>query len=94
VALTVGYQFREWDLVVGGRGKFVAAQDRVPAGVNKTSGYALFDLFLSWQPSDGPLRGARFDVGIDNLTDKRYRDHLTPNLDPGRNFKLAASFQF
>ncbi|TXL82023.1 TonB-dependent hemoglobin/transferrin/lactoferrin family receptor [Vineibacter terrae] len=94
VALTVGYQFPEWDLVIGGRSKLVAAQNRVPTGVRKTDGYALFDLFLSWQPSDGPLRGARFDLGIDNLTDKRYRDHLTPNLDPGRNFKLAASFQF
>ncbi len=94
VALTVGYQFPEWDIVIGGRSKFVAAQNRVPTGVSKTNGYALFDLFLSWQPSDGPLRGARFDFGIDNLTDKRYRDHLTPNLDPGRNFKLAASFQF
>jgi len=100
VALTVGYQIPQWDLIVGGRAKFVAAQNRVPdtlpgtTGTRKTDGYALFDLFLSWQPSDGPLRGARFDVGIDNLTDKRYRDHLTPNLDPGRNFKVAASFQF
>ncbi|HKU98604.1 MAG TPA: TonB-dependent hemoglobin/transferrin/lactoferrin family receptor [Vineibacter sp.] len=94
VALTVGRQIPEWDLVIGGRAKVVAHQHRVPTGTSKTGGYALFDLFLSWQPSDGPLRGARFDVGIDNLTDKRYRDHLTPNLDPGRNFKLAASFQF
>jgi hemoglobin/transferrin/lactoferrin receptor protein len=94
VALTVGYQFPQWDLVLGGRTKLVARQDRVPTGVRKTDGYALFDLFASWQPSDGPLRGARFDIGVDNLTDKRYRDHLTPNLDPGRNFKVAASFQF
>jgi hemoglobin/transferrin/lactoferrin receptor protein len=100
VALTVGYLFPRWDLVIGGRAKFVADQNRVPTpapgttGTRKTDGYALFDLFLTWQPSDGPFRGARFDVGIDNITDKRYRDHLTPNLDPGRNFKVAASFQF
>ena len=94
VALTVGRLMPEWDVVVGGRAKFVADQNRVPAGVPKTDGYALFDLFLTWQPLDGPLRGARFDVGVDNIFDKRYRDNLTPNLDPGRNFKVAASFQF
>jgi hemoglobin/transferrin/lactoferrin receptor protein len=86
--------FPEWDLVVGGRTRLVAQQHRVPAGVRTTGGYALFDVFVSWQPSDGPLRGARFDVGVDNLTDTRYRDNLTPNLDPGINFKVAASFQF
>ncbi|HJQ56623.1 MAG TPA: TonB-dependent hemoglobin/transferrin/lactoferrin family receptor [Vineibacter sp.] len=94
VALTLGYQIPRWDVVVGGRAKFVASQNRVPTGVRKTEGYALFDLFASWQPSDGPLRGARFDIGVDNLTDKRYRDHQAANLDPGLNFKVAASFQF
>lgn len=94
VALTAGYQFPELGVVLGGRTRLVRSQHRVPTGTSKTDGYALFDLFVSWQPTDGLLRGARFDVGVDNLTDKRYRDHLTPNLDPGRNFKVAASFQF
>lgn len=94
IALTVGYQIPEWDLVIGGRTRLVARQNRVPAGVEKTGGYALFDIFASWLPSAGPLYGARVDVGIDNLTDKRYRDHLTPNLAPGLNFKVATSFQF
>lgn len=94
IALTVGYRIPEWDLVVGARAKLVAAQNRVPTGVSKTDGYALFDLLASWQPSAGVLQGARFDFGVDNLTDQRYRDHLTPNLDPGINFKVAASFQF
>jgi hemoglobin/transferrin/lactoferrin receptor protein len=94
LALTVGYQIPNWDLVLGARAKFVAEQDKVPAGTLATDGYALFDLFVSWQPTSGPLAGARVDLGVDNLTDKRYRDHLAANFDPGRNFKIAVSKQF
>ena len=32
------------------------------------------------------------DAGIDNIFDKRYRNHLSIYPEAGRNFKLAASY--
>lgn len=63
----------------------------------KTSGYVTADLFLSWVPSGqswwgGFLKGLRVDAGIDNILDKRYRNHLSIYPEAGRNFKIAASY--
>lgn len=94
LVLTAGYTHEPWGITFGGRAKFVADQFRVPAGTTATPGYSLFDLFVSWEPTTGPLAGVRMDFGIDNITDRAYRDHLSAVGDYGRNFKFTTAFQF
>jgi len=94
LVLTAGYTHEPTGLTFGGRAKFVADQFRVPTGTPATTGYSLFDLFVSWEPVSGPLAGVRMDFGIDNLTDRRYRDHLSAVGDYGRNVKFTTAFQF
>lgn len=94
LVLTGGYTHEPWGLTFGGRLKFVAEQNLVPAGTPMTPGYAIYDLFASWQPETGPLRGVRMDFAVENISDLRYRDHLSAVNDPGRNFKFSTAFQF
>jgi hemoglobin/transferrin/lactoferrin receptor protein len=96
LVLTAGYTHERTGLTFGGRAKFVADQNRVPldGSTPVTPGYSLFDLFASWEPQTGPLAGVRMDFGIDNITDRRYRDHLSAVSDYGRNFKFTTAFQF
>lgn len=94
LVLTAGYTHERTGLTFGGRAKFVADQFRVPSGTPATPGYSLFDLFVSWEPVSGPLAGVRMDFGIDNITDRFYRDHLSAVGDYGRNFKFTTAFQF
>lgn len=94
LVLTAGYTHEPWGVTFGGRAKFVADQFRVPTGTTATPGYSLFDLFVSWEPTTGPLAGVRMDFGVDNITDRRYRDHLSAVSDLGRNFKFTTAFQF
>ncbi|MEM7524412.1 MAG: TonB-dependent receptor [Pseudomonadota bacterium] len=76
---------------MGVRSVFAAA--RTSGGV-ATDAYETIDLFASYEPDDGPLEGARFSAGIDNLFDETYNLH--PNLlnQPGRTFKLAGAIKF
>jgi hemoglobin/transferrin/lactoferrin receptor protein len=92
--LNLGTRIPDYDLVLGYRGQFVDKQSRLPADGSRapTDGYTLHDVYLSWVPSQKPLKGVRFDVGVDNLADTRYRRHLANLPDPGRNFKFALGY--
>jgi hemoglobin/transferrin/lactoferrin receptor protein len=83
-----------WRLSAGLQGRFVDRQDRVPEGVPETPGYAVYDLYASWLPGSASLLGLRVDFGIDNLTDKAYRRHLSVLDEAGQNFKISVSYQF
>lgn len=89
-----GLTWPERALALGWRSSIVSAQNRIPTGGTPTPGYTLHDLTLSWAPQHGRYKGMRLDFGIDNLTDKDYRRHLSVLKDPGRNYKLAVSYQF
>lgn len=93
VALTLGARPGDaWE--VGGRATFARGQDDVPDSAEPGSGFAVFDLFASWAPVEGPLAGAAFHAGIDNVTDTAYRIYPNGLNEPGRTFKIAASFTF
>ncbi|WP_155986335.1 TonB-dependent hemoglobin/transferrin/lactoferrin family receptor [Thioalkalivibrio sp. ALE9] len=81
----------EW--LLGGRITAVRAQDRVPEDGASTPGYTLFDLFLSWHPQHFQ-DAVRVDLGVDNLTDRTYRNHLSALNSPGRNLRLQATYRF
>jgi hemoglobin/transferrin/lactoferrin receptor protein len=87
------YLYAPWDVTVGGRVQLVDGQDRVPEGTLPTPGYTVYDVFASWTPRQVRwLQGMRFNVGIDNLTDKRYRRHLAAIPEAGINPKVSVSY--
>lgn len=92
--VNLGGRFSPWGLVFGGRGRFVAKQDRVPPGVLEAAGYSVYDLYATWLPSSAGVKGLRMDFGIDNLTNKAYRRYLSVIEEAGRNFKVALTYQF
>ncbi|MGE5398993.1 MAG: TonB-dependent receptor [Ignavibacteriales bacterium] len=67
-----------------------AAQNSTAPGEITTPGYAYFDLYVI--PATMHLGGLdlNFSAGVENLTDKSYRNHLASNrgliaIEPGRN---------
>lgn len=57
-------------------------------------GYNVFDLFATWEPSDGILNGFRIDAGVDNVADEDYERTFEGVSEPGRNFKFTAAYTF
>lgn len=90
---TLGYRPTP-DTSVGVRATFAGDQDDVPDGSIEGESFTVVDLFGSWAPSHGPLDGATFRVGIDNLFDEQYT--IFPNDLPqaGRTLRLSATFTF
>jgi len=82
------------DVEIGGRATLAAEQDDVPEGAEAAGAYATLDLFASWRPTGGPLAGAEFRAGVDNVTDVNYRIHPNGLNQPGRSFKLSAAIRF
>jgi hemoglobin/transferrin/lactoferrin receptor protein len=84
------------DVEIGARSTFARGinADDVPEGALTTPGFAVFDVFANWAPSRGPLAGAVFSAGVDNLTDRDYRIHPSGLDSPGLTVKLAASIRF
>ncbi|MEO1600173.1 MAG: TonB-dependent receptor, partial [Pseudomonadota bacterium] len=79
---------------LGARATLADGQDDVPEGALGTPGFAVFDLYATWQPQTGLLEGGRFALGIDNLTDRRFRIHPNGLNQPGLAVKLTASWDF
>ncbi|PHR94157.1 MAG: TonB-dependent receptor [Robiginitomaculum sp.] len=91
--LTVGYAFPSTNFSVGATAEIAFDQNDVSNASQATGGYTVFDAFLTWRP-DTVFEGLEIRAGIDNLTDKTYRRHLS-NLDAkGRTFKLSLAKTF
>jgi iron complex outermembrane receptor protein len=71
--------------------KLAAEQERLGSFEEGTDGFAIFGLSLRYLLTTGRLLHT-FDLAIENLTDKAYRDHLSRVKsimpEPGRNLRL------
>ncbi|MGO1120756.1 TonB-dependent receptor domain-containing protein [Rhodovibrionaceae bacterium A322] len=94
LVLTVGGRVPDENIEFGWRGVFAREQNRVSGTTSRSPGYVVHDLFSSWKPDDGVLRGAEFRFGIDNLFNKQYQEHLAGDPGKGRTFKLTLVKQF
>ncbi len=100
--LGMDYYHVPWGLTIGGRTQITGDQKRAPDGTAKTGGYALFDIYLAMQPPQSffdqlgtPwLHGLRVNAGIDNLTDLKYRRHLSNLPEAGINPKVSVAYTF
>lgn len=99
IAVDLGLKAHEWNAIFGmrlqhasdftrrtsdGAGGFTIAETR--------KSYATADIYASWTP--GFANGVRLDAGIDNVFDERFERVFEGVYEPGRNYKIAASWQF
>lgn len=89
----LGLRFPAQGLEIGARGRFIAAQDRVPEGIEPSESYNLYDIWLTWRPTER-LAGLSLDLGVDNLLDEDYTPYLSVLQGPGRNIKATLSYSF
>jgi hemoglobin/transferrin/lactoferrin receptor protein len=92
VSTTLGLRFLDNALTVGSR---VTLVDRRPvlvpgASIISTKGYALWDLFASYQVNDT----VRADFVVQNILDKRYTQYLNSLPNPGTVAKVAVTMKF
>ncbi|MGK0442863.1 MAG: iron complex outermembrane receptor protein [Pseudohongiellaceae bacterium] len=103
--IAINHQVSNWgstfESVIYNKQKDVSETNRE----QETAGYSLFNARGYWQVSEG----LRLGFGLNNITDKRYQDHLAgynrvmgnPNIEQGerlygygRNAYIRANFQF
>lgn len=81
-------------LEIGGRAILAAERTEVPALVEEGPGYRVFDLFLRYNPADGPLRGVDWTVAVNNLTDEYFAVFPAVVPQPGRSLRISAAYRF
>jgi len=69
-------------------------QNRIANWEIETGGYTYFDFYLSTRPVRMESFSSRFFFGLENLTNKSYRNHLATNrglitAEPGRNLSVT-----
>lgn len=104
LSLTIGGKLPEHGVRFGWRSRFVAgATDPLrerntppPPGTSTrfSTSFDVHDLFVSWKPEDGPMKGWEANFGVDNIFDKQYKEFLQNDDAKGRTFKLALTKQF
>jgi outer membrane receptor protein involved in Fe transport len=78
---------------------FFADQNKIAPGEISTPGYTYYDLYLSSIPIKVEAVDLNIFAGIENLTNKAYRNHLSTNrglitIEPGRNFYLKLNLSW
>lgn len=94
LALTLGGRVPDWKFEFGWRGVVAMEQEHATGTTVRSGGYLVHDLFAGWKPDSGHLEGAEFRFGVENLFDKRYREHLAGDPAKGRTLKLTVAKQF
>jgi hemoglobin/transferrin/lactoferrin receptor protein len=73
-------------------GRMLAAQERPVSTDFHTSGFTTWDLKTSWHLPF--LQHSRLGLGIENIFDNDYREHLSTIRAPGRNYCVNLSKEF
>jgi hemoglobin/transferrin/lactoferrin receptor protein len=98
-ALDLGMKLPEWNARIGTRVQVAGGferRDSDGAGglviVEERDGYGVLDLYATWSPEFA--RGLRFDFGVENVFEEDYERVFEGVSEPGRNLKIAATYQF
>lgn len=73
--------------------RLVGTQERVAEWEMDTSGYSVFDFYLNSRSFKLGSLNSQIFLGIENIFDRAYRDHLSTNrgsitVEPGRNISI------
>jgi hemoglobin/transferrin/lactoferrin receptor protein len=96
VSATLGFRFLNGRLIAGARAHFVEASEKDVQELASTSiflptdGYALLDLFGSYQFNDW----SALDLAVNNVTDVRYRKYLDQEDSAGLQARAALTIKF
>jgi len=93
-SLRAGIRLLDRSVSIGGEWIVASDRDNVPADAVVTSGYGKLDLFTSWTPGSGMLRGFELRFNVDNLLDKNFRIHPNGINQPGRSFRVSLARTF
>jgi hemoglobin/transferrin/lactoferrin receptor protein len=77
---------------IGTRLTFAGDMRKVNAGELPRDGYNTVDLYAVFEPGEGPLKGFRLDLGVDNIFDEDYEVIAAGVSEPGINFKAAVGW--
>ena len=98
LTLDTGLKLTRWNARLGTRIQVADEFERRAlsggslAVAERRAGYVVLDLYGSWRPEFAP--SLRIDAGIDNILDHDYDRVFAGVSEPGRNFKIALSWQF
>ena len=99
LALDLGLKLPEWNARLGTRVQSAGDFERLGPDetgrlvvVEERDSYAVLDLYATWSPDFAG--GLRFDVGVDNVFEADYERVFEGVSEPGRNFRVAATWQF
>lgn len=98
LTVDAGLKLSSWNTRIGTRIQAADAfERRVLSGgalalAESRPGYVVLDLYGSWRPKFAP--SLRIDAGVDNVLDHDYDRVFEGVSEPGRNFKIALSWQF
>ena len=79
-------------LRVGARAEFAGTLDKVNDPADVRESYEVIDGYLVWQPEDGPLKGIRVDMGLNNIFNVNAERTFAGVPGPGRNFRTTVSW--
>jgi len=92
----LGFRLPEHGLTFGWDGRFVAAQTRVVGTATTrqpTPAFNTHDLYVTWKPQDGRLKGWDATARVDNIFNANYREFLSGTPAKGRTFKISLAKQ-
>jgi hemoglobin/transferrin/lactoferrin receptor protein len=92
--VNAGIKVPEWWARFGTRLTFADEFDKVNNPEAIRDAYSLIDLYAVFEPTEGPLKGLRLDVGVDNVTDEDYQVSAVGAPEPGINYKAAVGWTY
>ena len=95
-SIDVRYAWLENSLTTGLRITDLSVQNRVKSSGEADSeayeAYTLADIYASWEPQQ--LDAIKFDLAINNLTDRHYRQAWQQLYEPGREVIMSTTYTF
>jgi hemoglobin/transferrin/lactoferrin receptor protein len=92
IILDGGIKVPEFWARFGTRVTFADKFDNVNVATEVRGSYDLVDLYAVFEPTEGPLKGFRLDLGIDNVTDEAYEVVEAKSFEKGVNYKAAITW--
>jgi len=99
LALDIGTRLPALNASIGTRLQFASDFERTEADdfgnlvlAEERDGYTVMDLYADWTPEFAP--DLRLTLGVDNVFDEDYERVFEGVSQPGRNWKISASYQF